>query len=246
VGKNRVDGQAAWVLHLHPYSETSLVVDVFTRDHGRVPLLARGARRPRSAMRGMLMSFQPLELGWFGGGEVKTLAKVEWLGGMPLLGGRCLLLGYYLNELLLKMLPREDAHAALFDAYAAALQALAEGAADAPELRRFEKTLLKELGYGLTLDVDVESGRPVVPDAHYAFLLERGPVARSGVGAGDTAIDDQGSALSGKTLLDMAADDYSDPRTRMESRRLMRLLISHHLGGKSLQSRRVFMELQEL
>jgi DNA repair protein RecO (recombination protein O) len=246
VGKNRVDGQAAYVLHLHPYSETSLVVDVFTRDHGRVPLLARGARRPRSAMRGMLMSFQPLELGWFGGGEVKTLAKVEWLGGMPLLGGRCLLLGYYLNELLLKMLPREDAHAALFDAYAAALQALAEGAADAPELRRFEKTLLKELGYGLTLDVDVESGRPVVPDAHYAFLLERGPVARPGVGAGDTAIDDQGSALSGKTLLDMAADDYSDPRTRIESRRLMRLLISHHLGGKSLQSRRVFMELQEL
>ena len=246
MGKNRVDGQAAWVLHLHPYSETSLVVDVFTRDHGRVPLLARGARRPRSAMRGMLLSFQPLELGWFGGGEVKTLAKVEWLGGMPLLGGRCLLLGYYLNELLLKMLPREDAHAALFDAYAAALQALAEGAADAPELRRFEKTLLKELGYGLTLDVDVESGRPVVPDAHYAFLLERGPVARPGVGAGDTAIDDQGSALSGKTLLDMAADDYSDPRTRMESRRLMRLLISHHLGGKSLQSRRVFMELQEL
>ena len=246
MGKNRVDGQAAWVLHLHPYSETSLVVDVFTRDHGRVPLLARGARRPRSAMRGMLMSFQPLELGWFGGGEVKTLAKVEWLGGMPLLGGRCLLLGYYLNELLLKMLPREDAHAALFDAYAAALQALAEGAADALELRRFEKTLLKELGYGLTLDVDVESGRPVVPDAHYAFLLERGPVARPGVGAGDTAIDDQGSALSGKTLLDMAADDYSDPRTRMESRRLMRLLISHHLGGKSLQSRRVFMELQEL
>ena len=246
MGKNRVDGQAAWVLHLHPYSETSLVVDVFTRDHGRVPLLARGARRPRLAMRGMLMSFQPLELGWFGGGEVKTLAKVEWLGGMPLLGGRCLLLGYYLNELLLKMLPREDAHAALFDAYAAALQALAEGAADAPELRRFEKTLLKELGYGLTLDVDVESGRPVVPDAHYAFLLERGPVARPGVGAGDTAIDDQGSALSGKTLLDMAADDYSDPRTRIESRRLMRLLISHHLGGKSLQSRRVFMELQEL
>jgi DNA repair protein RecO (recombination protein O) len=242
----RVDGQAAYVLHLHPYSETSLVVDVFSRDHGRVPLLARGARRPRSAMRGMLMSFQPLELGWFGGGEVKTLAKVEWLGGMPLLGGRCLLLGYYLNELLLKMLPREDAHAALFDAYAAALQALAQGAADAPELRRFEKALLKELGYGLTLDVDVETGRPVEPEGRYAFLIERGPVASARVGAGDTASGEDAPALSGKTLLDMAADDYSDPRTRMESRRLMRQLISHHLGGKSLQSRRVFMELQEL
>jgi hypothetical protein len=81
-----------------------------SRDHGRVPLLARGARRPRAAMRGLLMGFQPLELGWFGGGEVKTLAKAEWLGGVPLLGGRCLLLGYYLNELLLKLLPREDAH----------------------------------------------------------------------------------------------------------------------------------------
>jgi DNA repair protein RecO (recombination protein O) len=194
----------------------------------------------------MLMSFQPLELGWFGGGEVKTLAKVEWLGGMPLLGGRCLLLGYYLNELLLKMLPREDAHAALFDAYAAALQALAQGAADAPELRRFEKALLKELGYGLTLDVDVETGRPVEPEGRYAFLIERGPVASARVGAGDTASGEDAPALSGKTLLDMAADDYSDPRTRMESRRLMRQLISHHLGGKSLQSRRVFMELQEL
>ena len=234
----RVDGQSAYVLHLHPYSETSLVVDVFTRDHGRVPLLARCARRPRSAMRGMLMSFQPLELGWFGGGEVKTLAKAEWLGGMPLLGGRCLLLGYYLNELLLKMLPREDAHGALFDAYAAALRALAAGAADAPELRRFEKTLLKELGYGLTLDVEVETGRPVVPEGEYTYLIERGPVAR--VGAGDTATADV-PGLSGKTLLDMAADDYSDPRTRLESRQLMRHLIAHHMGGKPLQSRRVFM-----
>lgn len=239
----RVDGQAAYVLHLHPYSETSLVVDVFTRDHGRVPLLARGARRPRSAMRGMLMSFQPLELGWFGGGEVKTLAKAEWLGGMPLLGGRCLLLGYYLNELLLKMLPREDAHGALFDAYAAALQALAAGSDDAPELRRFEKTLLKELGYGLTLEIDVESGRPVVADRQYAFLIERGPVEK--VGAGDTA-PGEAPSLCGKTLLDMAADDYADPRTRIESRQLMRQLIAHHMGGKPLQSRRVFIELQEL
>jgi DNA repair protein RecO (recombination protein O) len=237
VGSKRVDGQTAYVLHLHPYSETSLVVDVFTRDHGRVPLLARGARRPRSAMRGVLMSFQPLELGWFGGGEVKTLAKAEWMGGMPLLGGRCLLLGYYLNELLLKMLPREDAHVALFEAYAAALRALAAGSDDAPELRRFEKTLLKELGYGLTLDVDVETGRPVEAGVAYSYLIERGPVRRTGA---DEA------ALSGKTLLDMVADDYSDPRTRLESRRLMRTLIAHHLGGKPLQSRRVFIELQEL
>lgn len=240
----RVDGQAAYVLHMHPYSETSLVVDVFSREFGRVPLLARGARRPRSAMRGLLMSFQPLEVGWFGGGEVKTLARAEWLGGMPLLGGRCLLLGYYLNELLLKMLPREDPHGLLFDAYAAALRALAAGAADAPELRRFEKTLLKELGYGLTLHIDAETRQPVTAGARYSFIIERGPVAVN-AGASDAAFDADGM-LRGKTLLDMEADDYSDPRTRSESRRLMRQLIAHYLGGKSLQSRRVFMELQEL
>jgi DNA repair protein RecO (recombination protein O) len=191
-------------------------------------------------MRGLLMSFQPLELGWFGGGEVKTLAKAEWLGGMPLLGGRCLLLAYYLNELLLKMLPREDSHTALFDAYAAALRALAAGGADAPELRRFEKTLLKELGYGLTLDREMETGQPVTAQGHYTYLIERGPVAAVGVPR------DAAPTLCGKTLLDMAADDYSDPRTRIESRQLMRQLIAHHLGGKPLQSRRVFMELQEL
>jgi DNA repair protein RecO (recombination protein O) len=246
-GKQRIDGQRAYVLHAYPYSETSLVVDVFSRDHGRLPLLARGARRPRSAMRGLLMAFQPVELGWFGAGEVKTLAKAEWIGGMPLLSGRCLLLGYYLNELLVKMLPREDAHAGLFDAYAAALHALAMGGADAPELRRFEKSLLKELGYGLTLDREAETGERICGEAQYAFQIERGPIKKpQKVGAGDTASWTNGATFRGKTLLDMAADDYSDPQTRVESRALMRQLIAHHLGGKPLQSRRVFMELQEL
>jgi DNA repair protein RecO (recombination protein O) len=266
-GKQRIDGQRAYVLHAYPYSETSLVVDVFSRDHGRLPLLARGARRPRSAMRGLLMAFQPVELGWFGAGEVKTLAKAEWIGGMPLLSGRCLLLGYYLNELLVKMLPREDAHAGLFDAYGAALYALAMGGADAPELRRFEKSLLKELGYGLTLDREAETGERICGEAQYAFQIERGPIKKpQKVGAdeatalqggraknallavtdGDTANWTNGATFRGKTLLDMAADDYSDPQTRVESRALMRQLIAHHLGGKPLQSRRVFMELQEL
>ncbi len=240
-GKQRIDEQRAFVLHLYPYSETSLVVDIFSRDYGRLALLARGARRPRSAMRGLLMAFQPLELGWFGAGEVKTLAKAEWIGGMPLLGGRCLLLGYYLNELLVKMLPREDPHGVLFDAYSAALHALAHGGADAPELRRFEKTLLKELGYGMTLDREAITGDQIIAQAQYAFQIERGPVRK--VGVADTA---DMSVLRGKTLLDMVADDYTDPQTRLESKMLMRQLIAHHLGGKPLQSRRVFMELQEL
>lgn len=234
--KQRIDGARAFLLHAHPYSETSLIIDVFARDHGRLALLARGARRPRSALRGVLLAFQPLELGWHGGGEVKTLAKAEWQGGLPLLTGRNLLLGYYLNELLLKLLPREDAHPALFDAYAATLASLS-GNAEATDLRRFEKALLRELGYGLSLERDAVSGEPLQPEGRYVYQIERGAVAADAAG--------DGMAYRGKTLLDIAADDFSDPRTAAESKQLMRQLFGHYLGGQALQSRRVFMELQE-
>jgi DNA repair protein RecO (recombination protein O) len=235
--KQRIDGAAAYLLHAYPYSETSLILEAFARDHGRLALLARGARRPRAALRGVLLSFQPLELGWFGGGEVKTLAKAEWVGGMPFLGGEALLLGYYLNELLLKLLPREDAHTALFDAYAAALAALARGAIETAELRRFEKTLLRELGYGLVLDHDVHGGM-VEAQLRYRYQAERGPVPADE--------SESGLAVSGKTLLDLAADDYADPRSLMESKQLMRHLLSHQLSGQTLQTRRVFIELQDV
>ena len=234
--KQRIDGARSFLLHTHPYSETSLVLDVFSRDHGRLPILARGARRPRSALRGTLIGFQLLELGWFGGGEVKTLAKAEWCGGAPMLQGRCLLLGYYLNELLLKLLQREDAHPALFDSYEEAVRSLAGGAVDAPELRRFEKALLKEIGYGLTLHQDAD-GEPVMRDQRYRYFVERGLIAVDGA---------EGFTLSGKTLLDMDLDDYSDPQTLSESKLLMRQLVAHQLGDKPLQSRRVFVDLQEL
>ncbi|MDP1654162.1 MAG: DNA repair protein RecO [Rhodocyclaceae bacterium] len=235
--RQRIDGAAAYLLHAYPYSETSLILEVFSRDHGRLALLARGARRPRSALRGVLHAFQPLELGWFGGGEVKTLAKAEWQGGLPLLRGAGLLLGYYLNELLLKLLPREDAHVLLYEAYAVALQALSHGTTEAAELRRFEKTLLKELGYGLVLDRDA-GGRPIEADAHYHYQIERGALP-----ADDSA---DGLPLAGKTLLDLAADNYSDQRSLAEGKQLMRYLLSHYLAGQKLQTRRVFIELQDV
>jgi DNA repair protein RecO (recombination protein O) len=239
VRRQRIDGAAAFLLHAHPYSETSLVLDVFARDHGRLAVLARGARRPRSALRGVLLAFQPLELGWFGGGEVKTLARAEWQGGVPMLSGKSLLLGYYLNELLLKLLPREDAHPALYDAYSAALTALAHGAAETAELRRFEKALLRELGYGLALDQLAGSAEPVQPDGLYEYRVEQGVVPIEG------AVPPR-LTFTGKTLLALAADDYSDPQTLAESKLLMRQLMSYYLGNQTLQSRRVFVELQEL
>ena len=235
--RQRIDGATAYLLHAYPYSETSLILEVFARDHGRLAMLARGARRPRSALRGVLHAFQPLELGWFGGGEVKTLAKAEWLGGIPLLQGEGLLLGYYLNELLLKLLPREDAHAVLFDAYASALAALSRGATETAELRRFEKTLLRELGYGLVLERDAH-GQTVDAGRSYRYQVERGAVA-----ADET---DSGQAISGKTLLDLAGDNYADARSLAESKQLIRYLLAHYLAGQPLQTRRVFIELQDV
>ena len=235
--RQRVDAQPAYVLHTYPFRETSLIVEVFSRDFGRVALLARGARRPRSALRGLLMAFQPLELGWAGKGEVQTLMKAEWQGGQPLLSGKALFFGYYLNELLLHLLPREDTHASLFAAYAAVLRRFADNLQEA-DLRRFERALLQELGYGLTLTHDAQ-GVVIDPDAHYAYEIERGPVRLARPG---------NSALSvrGKTLLDLADDALSDPATQAEAKQMMRALINHHTGGKRLETRKIFMELQEL
>ena len=239
--RQRVDNEPSFVLHTYPFRETSLVVEIFSRDHGRLGLVARGARRPRSALRGTLLSFQPLNVGWFGRGEVRTLAKAEWQGGQPLLRGHALLCGYYLNELLLRLLPREDAHPALFEIYGLTLARLAADSPQPADLRRFELALLRELGYGLTLDRDAQSGDRVDADKMYFYQIERGavPVAELGQPGG-------APVLSGRALLAMAADDFSSPETQQQSKALMRLLINHYLGGQHLNSRRVFMELQEL
>ena len=235
--RSKVDGQPAYVLHSYPFRETSLIAEVFSRDFGRVALLARGARRPRSVLRGQLLAFQPLELSWSGKGDVQTLMKAEWQGGQPLLTGRALFCGYYLNELLMHLLPREDAHERLFAVYAETLQRFASGVHEA-DLRCFERALLQELGYGLTLMQDAD-GVPIEPAGFYAYEVERGP----------TRLAKQGrSALSvlGKTLLDLASGDFSDLRSLTEAKQMMRALIAYHTGGKSLETRKIFMELHEL
>jgi len=239
----RVDGEQAFVLHAYPFRETSLLIELFGRARGRMAVLAKGARRPRSALRGLLLAFQPLVVGWAGKGEVRTLTKAEWRGGHPLLAGEALLCGFYLNELLLRLLPREDAHDALFDAYADTVAGLGRGLPSAPLLRSFESRLLKELGYALTLDRDAASGRPIDPDALYRYEPEQGPV---GVAPGVAEGGAGGLLFRGQTLLEIGRDDYRDPRTLQQGKLLMRLLIDHRLERRPLASRRIFHELQQL
>lgn len=240
--KQRVEQQPAWVLHTLPWRETSLIVEIFSRDHGRLALAAKGARRPHSTLRGVLMAFQPLLIDWSGGGEVKTLIRAEWQGGQPLLGGRALLCAYYLNELLVRLTAREDPHPELLDAYATAIAALGRGDSQQVVLRRFELALLQALGYGVGLDAEADSGAPVAAAQRYLYIIERGPLP---VDAAAMAPPDL-PVIDGQVLLDMAADDFSRPETLAQSKTLLRALINHYLGGQPLQSRRVLTELQEL
>jgi len=239
--RRRTDREPAFVLHSYPYKETSLIVEVFARHRGRVGLLARGARRPRSAIRGTLLAFHPLRLSWSASAELGTLTAAEWSGGQPALQGQGLMCGFYLNELLLKLLPREDAHERLFDAYAESLARLAAGADHAAVLRGFERRLLTELGYAPLLERDAATGLPVQAAMRYAYEPERGPLAAEGGRPGAEA-----HTVSGQTLLDMARDDYARRETREEARRLMRWLIGARLGGQPLHTREVLLELQEL
>ncbi len=250
--ETRIADEAAFVLHAYPYKETSLIVDVLTRHHGRVALVARGAKRPRSALRGLLLGFQPLSIGWVqtaaravvgsrGGGDLRTLTRAEWLGGLRPLRGEALMSGFYLNELIQKLVARDDPHERLFDAYVEALSALSDEGSAAPALRRFEAALLREAGYALHTTHSID-GEAIDPSRRYRYLPERGPqpVER---GADDRLVD---AIVDGRTLAGIDADDYSDPVTLAQSKRLMRFLLQHHLSGQPLQTRRLVLDLQSL
>ena len=232
------NNEPAFVLHTYPYRETSLIVEALSRHAGRVALVARGAKRPRSAIRGQLLSFQPLELSWSGKNEPRTMHKAEWRGGQPMLQGLALLCGFYMNELLLKLLPRDDPHETLFDIYAQSLMDLSRQQDLPVVLRRFELGLLRELGYGLVLDHEPGSDAPIVAENFYGYIPDRGPIARPG--------DGNQVQFRGKTLLDLQREDFSDPHTLAEGKQLLRMQIKHHLGQQELQTRQLLRDLQEL
>jgi len=240
---HRQDNQSVYVLHTYPFKETSLVVELFSREFGRVATTAKGARRPRSAMRGMLQAFQPMLATWSGKLELKTLHGLEWNGCLLLLQGEALMCGFYLNELLLRLLPREDPHEALFAYYAETLKALASEQHLATTLRRFELKFLQELGYAIPLQSDVNN-TPIVMQQAYRYEAEHGAYPIRSASARYETRYESGVQLSGKTLIDMLSDDYSDEQTQQQSKQLMRYLLAHYLGDKPLHTRQLLIELQ--
>jgi DNA repair protein RecO (recombination protein O) len=245
---------AAYVLHQYDWSESSLILDLFTREQGRIAVAAKGAKRPFSQLRGVLLPFQRLQvsLGREPPGEdtreVHSLRAADWAGGHPMLTGAALFSGFYLNELLMKLLARHDPHAALFDAYAGTVAALASGVDEAgtqAALRAFELVLLREIGLLPDLGTETASHRPVRADRRYLVLADAGVV--------ETA-DDNEATVSGAALSALEIALRADLTTLQgvaagalaELRPLLRAQLHYHLGTSQLRTRQVMIEAQAL
>ena len=249
----RITQEPGYILHHYDWSESSVIVEAFTRAHGRVALVARGAKRPSSNFRPVLLPLQPLALSWGGDAEIRSLKSAEWAGGLVMPRGDALLSGYYANELLMRLLAREDAHPALFDAYAALVHALATAGAEAlaaAALRSFELLLLRETGHLPALDAQTLTFAPLAPAAAYRLVPEGGLRAAH---ADDSARLPGAQWLALAAALDDAAPFSSTlqaiaslpAEARAHLRQQLRELLHHHCGG-SLRTRQLMHELRGL
>ncbi len=233
----RVLLEPAFLLHHRPWSDTSRILDLMTRRHGRVTLFAHGARRPKSPLRAILQPFLPLLISWSGRSDGGTLTGAELGGAVTSLPPSQLLSGFYLSELLLRLMPMEDRHERLYDAYAAALAQLGSEAGNRP-LRVFEMVLLEELGYGIDLARDADSGGTLEPDRYYHFEPGRGVLA-----VGDTA--GQPEAFRGCDVLAVSRGELGQPQAQRAARRIFGAAIAHCLEGRGLASREVMLAMRQ-
>lgn len=234
--RKRVDQQPAWVLHHRPFRDSSRILDILSRDHGRLALISRGSRAAKSKLAGVLRPFMPLHLSWVIRSDLGTLIGAEMHGEPISLTGDALLSGYYVNELLLHMLHRHDPQPDIYDSYARTIGRLAGQQNTAPVLRDFEIDLLRMLGYALNLDHDSRSSRMLRPDEKYEYRAESGPVA----------VNDRSGPLvfTGAELSAIHRREFADAGVLKSAGKLLRAVITYHLDGKELKSRRVLQDIK--
>ncbi len=232
---SRDDLHAAFVLHRRDFRNTSLIVELFVRRLGRVPAVAKGAKARKREGAGLFEPFRPLLVRLVGRGEMRTLAHIEPAGEAVAPTGRALYCGFYINELLMRLLGRNDPHEALFDDYHAVLHDITQGELE-QSLRHFELRLLRALGYAPILDQVAGTGAPVEADKRYLYVPDTGlvPLASS-----------EAKGYGGATLLALAADAPLEGASRREARHLMRSVLAHYLGDKPLKSRELFQMMQK-
>jgi DNA repair protein RecO (recombination protein O) len=245
---NVVNTQIAYILHKRAYRETSSILEVLTKDYGRVSLMARGSRGAKSRIAGNLLLFTPLVVSWQGRGDLPYLKSVERADlKAPSLKSRPLLSAMYINELLMYLLHKDDVHEAIFEHYHRCLYALENGNNLEITLRQFEIKLLELLGFGLNVQTEADTGAVIQADAQYLYHLEHGAVLRT------TAVHNEEMGLlpqiSGHCLLALSRESYQELATNTqymaELKRLMRFVINFHLGNKKLKSRELFRPVEK-
>lgn len=227
---HRVTLQPAFILHGRDFRDTSRLLDVFTQDYGRISLVAKGARSARSKLQGILQPFSPLIISWSGKGEVQTLTGAETTKSSISVTGKQVMSAYYINELLQRLMTQHDPHPELFTLYKETLDNF-NNDDDELVLRRFEKHLLAEIGYGLSLEYEAENGTAIGENETYYYDLEKGPVNINNNEENDVF------TLSGQTLIDIANEQFSNSKSQKEAKQLMRIILSYHLGDKPLKTR---------
>lgn len=239
MNSSRASTDLAYVLHSVPYKETSLIVELFCRQHGRLPVVAKGAKRPHSGLRAVLVSFQPLSVRFSGKSEVKTLTQAEWLGGLMSPDGRHLFAAYYLNELLMRGLSREDNHTEVFDLYQDTLIGLATGEDMNLRIRQFEVGFLQALGYGLDWTQD-RHGVAIHPQRDYVWVDQEGWSPSNGGKVGDTANHLPEPVVQGHVIDEISRGIWSKNAASVLKPVTRRLLMTH-VAPNGLMSR-VWME----
>ena len=254
--KQRIQLQPAYVIHQRPYRDSSALLEVFSESFGRCALVAKGIKRPKSKLRGLLQPFQPLLLSWISKSELGTLTDAELFQQPIQIKPKYLASAFYLNELILYLLHRDDPHDELFHSYHRAINNLQQLTGDNAEdllwqanLRQFELILLQSIGYGLVLDHDVRSQSPIDVDAWYDYWLDHGPVKIN-----VDATDIRGIKVSGAALHMLSDQAVLREHTRQadtvsislykEAKRLLRTVLDHHLGSKTLHSRSLIVNAQ--
>jgi len=233
----RVENEPAWVLHHRPFRDTSRILDILSRDHGRLSLVARGSRSVKSRLKGILRPFMPLSISWVSRSDLGTLTGADIIQGPLTLSGDALLSAYYVNELLLKLLHKHDPQPGIFDIYSEVIAGLAVGDDVALSLRRFEIDLLSMLGYALNLHHDSDSQQELVPDQLYAYRPELGPVPVTN--------RDGPTVFTGAELVAIREQEFEKKEVLRDAGRLLRDVIAFHLDGKELKSRKVLMEMRQ-
>ena len=236
IAPQRIQNEPAWLLHHRPFRESSQILDILSLDQGRLAVVAKGSRGAKSKLRGILRPFLPLQLSWFIRSDLGTLTGAEMNGAPLSLSGDALLSGYYVNELILKLLHRHDPQPEIFAAYSRTIERLAGSQDVAPYLRQFEIELLRILGYALNLDHDTETTEPLRPQQQYEYRVEQGLVPVS---------DREGPMVFRGAEIDAIRNQqFADPAVLKNAGSLLRNVIAYHLDGKELKSRKVLKDMR--